>query len=253
VLAPIPRAVSFRDAAGWFVNSGRLVIRKPHYWIPFAVLLFASWFAITLVPIAGNYLRTFYGGFCWALALALAHTQVSEGGISVRRAFSLLAPAFPALLRLCAFEVAIFAFIDLPVIRMIATDAEFEVYAFSRLENGQARLIVDLVHTTVVTLASLVFEFAIPLAILGDCSALTALRKSLEAFLLAPAVYVAFGLATVVIPHTLATTLGIAGILLFLAVVTLLLPAQYFMFASAFAQGDAVDRPPAGALEIDQV
>jgi hypothetical protein len=237
----------------WFVASSRLVIRKPHYWIPFAVLLFGSALPISLVPIAGNYLRTFYGGLCGALILTLAHTQVSEGGISLRRAFSLLAPAFPTLLWLCAIPVAIFAFIDLPVIRMIATDAEFEVYAFSRLHNAHPRLMVDVVHTAVLTLACTLFEFSVPLAIFARCTALSALRKSMAAFALAPAVYVAFVLATVVVPHTLAAAWGIAGILLFFVFVTLLLPVAYFMFASAFAEGGAIVRPSAGALEIDPV
>jgi hypothetical protein len=247
----MPRAVSFRDLAGWFVASSRLVIRKPHYWIPFAVLLFGLALPISLVPIAGNYLRTFYGGLCGALMLTLAHTQVSEGGISVRRAFSLLGPAFPTLLWLCAIPVAIFAFIDLPVIRMIATDAEFEVYAFTRLHNARPRLIVDVVHTAVLTLACMPFEFAVPLAIFARCNASLALRKSMTAFALAPAVYGAFGLATVVIPHTLAAVWGVPGILLFFVFVTLLLPVLYFMFGSAFAEGGALVRPSASTLEID--
>ncbi|MGZ5042375.1 MAG: hypothetical protein ACXWBQ_16660 [Usitatibacter sp.] len=235
----MPRAVTFRDGVGWVVGSCRLVVRKPHYWIACAVLLFAWAGPVSFVPVAGNYLRSFLGGLWGAFLLTLTHTQVSEGKISLRRALSLLAPALPTLLWLCAVPVAIFAFVDLPILRIIATDREFEVYALSRLHNGHPRFVVDLVHTVVLTLACLPFEFAVPLAIFGGCSAYAALRKSIEAFALSPAVYVALVIVGVVVPHSLATAFGMGGVALFLIVVTLLLPAQYLMFRSAFAEVSA--------------
>jgi hypothetical protein len=234
------------------VNSCRLVVRKPHYWIGCAVLLFAWAGPISFVPVAGNYLRSFLGELWLALLLTLAYTQAFEGKISLRRAFSLLGPALATLPWLCAVPLAIFAFIDLPVLRMIATDTEFEVYALSRLHNGQPRVMVDLVHTLVLTLACMPFEFAAALAIFGGCSAYTALRKSFAAFALSPAVYVAFGVVGLVVPHTVAAALGLGGIALFLVVETLLLPAQYLMFRSAFAEAskpsDSPTSSPPGPL-----
>ncbi|MGZ5084294.1 MAG: hypothetical protein ACXWHA_13245, partial [Usitatibacter sp.] len=83
------------------------------------------------------------------------------------------------------------------------------------------------------------FDFAAPLAIFGGCSAYAALRKSIEAFALAPSVYVVLAIVGVVIPHTLAAIFGIGGVALFLVVVMLLQPALYLMFRSAFAEVSA--------------
>ncbi len=111
------------------------------------------------------------------------------------------------------------------------------MYALSRLQNGPARFGVDLAHPTIVVLALSVPGFATPLVVLSGSSVWEALRKSAAAFALAPTAYVTFGLLGLVVPHSLATTLGIPGILLFLAVVVLLTPVEYFVYRSAFPEG----------------
>lgn len=232
--AATPRRVRFRDIASWISQSCGLVFRKPLYWISVAILLWAVAIAITFVPIVGNYLRMVYSGLFGALTLALAFTQLSGEGISLRRALSILAPVLPALLVLSLLDLALFAFIDLPVLRAIATDREFDVYALTALRNGSARHSVDLVHTIVLTLASSVFGFAAPLVMFSGSSLWSALRGSVAAFALSFPVYVTYDVVTVIIPHTLAATVGIPGIALFLIIAILLTPSGIFMYRSAF-------------------
>jgi hypothetical protein len=237
VTAAEPRAARFRDMKDWFASSFRLVVRKPGYWVPFTILLYASVVPLGFVPVAGNYLRGFLGTLWGAFAIALAYTQAGEGRISVSRSFSLLARSLPALVVLSLVQVALIALAELPVLRLIATDREFEVYALSRLQNGPARFGVDLAHTTIVVLASSLMGFATPLVVLSGRSVREALRKSVAAFARAPMVYVTFGLLGWVLPHALATTLGIPGILVFLAVVILLGPVEYLVYRSVFPEG----------------
>jgi hypothetical protein len=220
----------------WFASSFRLVARKPGYWVPLTILVFASAVPLTFVPVAGNYLRGFVGDLWGAFAVALAYTQAREGRISVGRSFSLLARALPALVVLCVVQVALIALAELPALRLIATDREFQLYALSRMQNGPARFGVDLAHTTIVTLATSALGFAIPLVVLSGSSVWGALRKSVAAFARAPMVYVTFGALGLILPHSLATTLGIPGILVFLAVVVLLTPVEYFVYRSAFPE-----------------
>jgi len=220
--------------AGWISQGCRLTLRKPAYWLSLAIATWVPAIAITFVPVAGNYLRTFISTFIGALALALAFTQLSEEGISWRRAVSIVVRAGPALFVLSMLDVALFALVDLPVIRAIATDREFDLYALTALGNGSARPLVDLVHTLVLTLASSVFQFAAPLVMFSGSSLWQALRGSVTAFALSFPVYVAYDVLTVVIPHSLVATVGIAGAALFLVIAILLTPSGIFVYRSAF-------------------
>jgi len=236
VPSAISRPATFVDLWSWVLGSAQLVARKPGYWLAFVVLLFALAVPITFVPLAGNYLRGFLGALFGAFAVALAHSQAGEGRISVRRSFSIVVRAFPALVLLSLIQVAVNAAGELPVLRVIATDREFSIYALSDMHAGPARFGVDLVHTTIVAVVSSVLGFAVPLVLLSGASAFESIRGSATAFAKAPAVYLTFVLLGLVLPHSL-VTLGLPGILVFFAVAFLLTPAQYLMYRSVFGTG----------------
>ena len=229
----ISRPATFVDLRSWILDSARLVARKPVYWLALVFLIFGLAVPITFVPVAGNYLRGFLADLFGAFAVALAHSQACEGRISVQRASSIVARALPSVVVLSLIQVAVNAAAELPVLRLIATDHEFALYAFSNMHAGPARFGVDLAHTTIVAVVSSVLGFAVPLVVLSGASVAESIRGSAAAFVKAPAVYLAFMMIGLVLPHSL-VVLGLPGVLVFLVVVFLLTPAQYLMYRSVF-------------------
>jgi hypothetical protein len=211
------------------------VADKPGYWLPLTVLLFAVAVPFTFVPVAGNWLRAIAGYLFGAVLFAVACTQAAEGGISLRRALALVGPAVPTLLAIAFVVTAVEQAVELPVLRAIASDEEFALYAYAAIPRHQPRPAIDLVHSIIGVFVPTVFAFAGPLAILHSVRAAAALRASAAAFALSPATYLGFTVAAVLAPHSL-IYLGLIGILAFLAIVLLLGPSGYLVFRSAFGE-----------------
>ena len=127
----------FAAIGGWIASSCRLVADKPGYWLPLTLLLFVVAVPFTFVPVAGNWLRAIAGDLCGAVLFALAYTHVAEGGISLRRALALVGPVVPTLLAIAIVVTAVEQAVELAVLRAIASDEEFALYAYAAIPRHQ--------------------------------------------------------------------------------------------------------------------
>jgi hypothetical protein len=220
-----------------------MVVRKPHYWLPWTLLYFVLMGCVTYVPVVGHWLRVIVGDVYAAALLALAYTQAGEGRISPRRALALVRPAVPTLVLIALFTMAVEQVVELPILRAIATDDEFALYAFARM-GTQARHEIDLVHSVIGFLVTTPLALAAPLAVLHRMRFHGALRLSFAAFMLSPGVYLGFFVAVGLAVHSLAY-LGPLGALALIAIELLFGPAGYLVFRSAFGEAPVAGAPAA--------